>query len=97
MQPGHRGCGRADTDADRGGPKLRRFARQSERRDRCKTIGDDGVIASVAVASAGFALLFDVGHFSARRHFAVPAHDAAATESSEPEKPNETHDALRFS
>jgi hypothetical protein len=46
------------------------------------------------VTSAGFALFFDVTHFTAGRHFAVTTHNAAAPEGSEAEKPNETHDAL---
>jgi len=46
------------------------------------------------VTSAGFALLFNVCHFTTGRHFAVTTHDAAASESGEAEKPNETHDAL---
>ena len=74
---------------------LGRFAGQSDGRNHRETFGDNGVIAPMSVTSAGFALLFDVGDFAARRHFTVPADDAAATESGEPEKPNETHDSLR--
>ena len=46
------------------------------------------------VASTGFALFLDVRDFTAGSHFAVTANDAAAGESSEAEKPNETHDVL---
>jgi hypothetical protein len=52
------------------------------------------VIAAMPVTSAGFALLFNVRHFTTGRHFAVATNDAAAAECGEAEKPNETHEAL---
>jgi hypothetical protein len=57
--------------------------------------GRNRVIATMAVAAAGFAFFFDVGDFAVGRHFAVAAYDATASESGEAEKPNETHDVLR--
>ena len=53
--------------------------------------GNDGVIAPMARAATPFTFLFDVAYFAAGRHLAVPANDAAATESGESEKPYETH------
>ena len=53
------------------------------------------MIATMPVAVAGLALLFDVGDFAAGRHFPIAADDATASESREAEKPNETHYALR--
>ena len=53
------------------------------------------MIPAVALAAADFAFFLDVRYFAARRHLAVPADDAAAGESGEAKKPNETHDALR--
>ena len=46
------------------------------------------------VASTGFALFLYVRDFTAGSHFAVTANHAATGESSEAEKPNETHDVL---
>jgi hypothetical protein len=50
----------------------------------------------VPVSAASFALFLDLCNFAARRHLAVATDDATAAESGEAEKPNETHDALRF-
>jgi hypothetical protein len=49
----------------------------------------------MTVTATGLALLLDVGHFPAGRHFAISADHAAASESGETEKPNETHYVLR--
>ena len=71
---------------------LRRFSREGEgRRGGDGEIDGNRVVAAMAVASAGVALLFDVVHFAARRHLAVLADDTAAREGRETEKPNETH------
>jgi hypothetical protein len=45
----------------------------------------------MAVATAGLALLFDVSHFAACCYFTVAADNAAAAESREAEKSDETH------
>jgi hypothetical protein len=48
----------------------------------------------MARAPARFTLLFDVVDLAACGHFAVAAYDAAASESCEPQKPDETHTVL---
>ena len=55
----------------------------------------DRVISPVTVAAAALSLLFHVGHFAVRRYLAVASDDASAGKCGEPEKPNETHSALR--
>ena len=49
----------------------------------------------MTLTAAGFALFLDVSDFPAGRHLAIPADHAAASESGEAEKPNETHRVLR--
>ena len=46
------------------------------------------------VAAAGFAFFLDVRDFAAGRHFTITADDAAAGQSGEAEKSNQTHGAL---
>src|SRR5207302_3466443 len=76
---------------ERRGPKLRRLGRHVDRRDGREPVRRDRVIPAMRVAAAALAFFLDVGHFAARRHFAVPADDAAAGECGEAEKPDETH------
>ena len=49
------------------------------------------MVAPVPVAAAGMPFFFHVDDFAARGDFAVASDDAAAAQSSEAEKPNETH------
>jgi hypothetical protein len=49
------------------------------------------VVAPVPVTAAGLALLFDVSYFAACCYFAIAADNAAASESREAEKSDETH------
>jgi len=49
------------------------------------------MVPPVTVAAAGMAFFFYVDDFAARGDFAVASHDAAAAQSCEAEKPNETH------
>ena len=55
----------------------------------------DRVISPVTVAAAALSLLFHIGHFAVRWYLAVASDDASAGKCGEPEKPNETHSALR--
>ena len=64
---------------------------QDDGRDRRQTIGGNGVVASMTVASAGLALFFNVADLAACRHFTIPADDAAARECGKAEKSHETH------
>src|SRR5215471_7747911 len=94
---GHRWGRNHTRPAVAGEGKLGRLAGQGHGRNdiqRRWTAGNHSVIATMSVASAGFALFLDVGHFAARRHLTVTADDAAAPERGETEKPNETHDVL---
>ena len=50
------------------------------------------MVSAVTVASAGLAFFLDIADFPAGRDLAVAAHDAAAGESGEAEKSDETHD-----
>src|SRR5262245_29616597 len=52
------------------------------------------VVATMTVTAAGFAFLLDIRDFAAGRELAVPADNAAAGESGEAKKPNETHKTL---
>jgi hypothetical protein len=48
----------------------------------------------MTMGAATFTLLFHISYLAARGHFAIAPDDAAAGESSEAEKPNETHVVL---
>jgi hypothetical protein len=52
------------------------------------------MVPAMTVTATRLSFFLDVVHFPAGGHFAVSADDAAAGESGEAEKPNETHDAL---
>jgi len=49
------------------------------------------MVPPMAVAAAGMAFFFHVDDFAARGDFTVASDNAAAAQSSEAEKPNETH------
>ena len=66
------------------------FAREGYGRNGRDAVGH-GVIPPMAVTPAAFALFFDVAHFAAGRHLAVPADNAAAGECGEAEKSNKAH------
>lgn len=84
---------RAPRKARAGQRVLGRFAGEGHRRGGGQTIGGNRVVAAMAVAAAALALLLHVGQFTAGRHFAIAADDAAACEGGEAEKANETHSA----
>ena len=56
-----------------------------------KAVGDDGVVAAMPMAAAALTFFLHVSDFAARRQLAITANDAAARQSGESEKPNETH------
>jgi hypothetical protein len=49
------------------------------------------MVPPVTVAAAGVAFFFHVDDFAARGDFTIASYDAAAAQSSEAEKPNQTH------
>jgi hypothetical protein len=49
------------------------------------------MIPAVAMTAAGMSFFFHVHDFAAGRDFAIAPDDASAAQSSEAEKPNETH------
>ena len=68
------------------------FTRQGNGRRRSRQpFGRDRVVAPMALASTDLAFFLDVDDFAARRDLPIAADDAAAGESGETEKPNETH------
>src|SRR4051794_18941134 len=71
----------------------RAHAKREPRRD---APSGDRVVPPMTVTAAGMALFLDIGDLAARGDFAVPADDASTTKSSEAQKPNETHHALRY-
>ena len=83
-------CGRAVTSDESG-----RLRRQRDRTDGRQTFGRDGVVPPMPMASTGLAFFLDVRDFTTGGQFAVTANHAAAGESGEAEKPNETHTILR--
>ena len=73
-----------------------RFAGKSHRSDDRWTFRRDRVVPPMPVAAAGFSFFLNVGDFAAGGQFAISTKHAPTTESSEAEKPNETHRVLRF-
>ena len=71
------------------------LGRERDRSGRRDSVRSDGVISSMTLTTAGFALFLDVSDFPAGRHLAIPADYAAAAKRGEAEKPNETHRVLR--
>jgi len=71
------------------------FAHQCDWPGSSDSLGDDGVVPPVAVTAAALTLFLNVLDLSARRHLAIASHDAAASEGSEAEQPNETVHRLR--
>ena len=74
-------------------PGLGGLASEGDWRNGRLALGDDRVVPTMAVASARLTFFFNVADFPARRDFAIATDDAAATESSEAEKPDQTHDS----
>src|SRR6187402_967785 len=58
-------------------------------------VAHDGVVAAVAGGPAALPLFLDVADLAAGRHLTVASNDAAARESGEAEKSNETHSEPR--
>src|SRR5258708_31151844 len=73
--------------------RLRGLGERSGRRNG-EPFAGDRVVSTMTVAAAGFPLLLDVADLPAGRELAIPADDASAGESVEPEKPDETHNFL---
>ena len=72
--------------------RLGGFAREGEgRRGRYGRLDGNRVVAPVAVAAAGVALLFDVVDFAAGRNLAVLADHTTASEGGEAKKPDQAH------
>ena len=82
------------SEADASEPWLGGFGRQRKREGSGEPLGGNRVVATMAVTTAGFALFLDVTDFAAGRHFAIAADDAAAGQSGEAEKSNQTHGVL---
>jgi hypothetical protein len=73
---------------------LRRL-RESSSRTYVVPVANHRVVPTMTVTAAGFAFLLDVSNFAARRELTVASYDAAAGESGEAKKPNETHKTLK--
>jgi hypothetical protein len=86
---GHSGAGAPER-------RLGCFGRQRKSDGRDKSLGCNRVVTAMAVTPAGFALFLDVSDFAAGRHFSIAADDAAARQSSEPEKSNKAHDVFNL-
>jgi hypothetical protein len=67
-----------------------RLGRES-RRDQLHQSIRNRVIAAVHVNLATRAFFLDVGHFPARRQFAIATDDATATQCPKSEEPHKTH------
>src|SRR5215831_3000790 len=90
-------CGHGGTEPARNRLKaeiLRRLRKGSDHA-HVVTITNHGVISTMTVTAAGFALLLDIRDLAARRELAIASNDAPAGESGEAKKPNETHKTLK--
>ena len=74
-----------------GWPRSGSFTGEDDGGHESLTTGGKSMVASVTLTAAALALRLDVADFSAGCDLAIPANDAAASESREAEKSNETH------
>src|SRR5262245_55085475 len=72
------------------------FAGEGSRRHNGHAFRHNRVVATMAMASAGFPFFFHVGDFATRRDFAVLADDAAAGKRCKAKEPNQTIHTVPF-
>ena len=97
MLDDHSRCGHGGTEPARSrlkGEILRRLCEGSGRA-YVIAVANHRVVPPMTVTAAGFAFLLDVSDFATRRELTIASDDAAARESGEAKKPNETHKTLK--